>query len=50
MLRIDVFFGKNGSARRRKNGHPEQILRLLEDAPKDDLAGESCALLTMTSF
>jgi len=42
--------GESGSTRRRKDGHPEQILRCLKDASKDDLNNLDCALLTMTVF
>ena len=36
--------------RRRMDGHPEQILRFLKDASKDDFTNFACALLTMTIF
>jgi len=44
MLRKKPFLFENGSTRRRKDGHPEQILRSLKDGLKDLI----CALLTMS--
>jgi hypothetical protein len=40
----------HGSARRTIHFHPEQILRFLKDAPKDELINYVRALLTMNSI